>query len=471
MEPSRTTMLQSGRGSKSRLTTFLARVTIVSVAALVKTVLVVLFLLPLLLAWLWRWIQEKLKGGFRDQDKEQKDCRIPFPEDLMRRPDPCIYSQSFLTAQGVPVTWNNPDIWVARKATPNVIEPDSYHLLEKTDYIVFVQTHNASVDLALGVRVRLVYRPWSFNSPDVTPVEVDANGHEVFRIVNIPPMGSAITTFAWRTPSVGPDSSHFCLQAILSHPLDINPGNNLGQENTQVYDTDGKAARIVVPLHNPAKAAQRFTINATQYRIEEKETVELRVKYNRGRRPADPFDRVARLVPAVDANAAASPETAFVLPGLRWSKPRTLVKAKYVGVEPLRDRLRKQDVSLPPGLGFQIDDYDGGVRLDAGEVRLMNITLVPPPSAPDGQQYGINLVASDQDGRPVGGVTVLLTIAAKKPAAKRAAPKQKAAAKKPVAAAAAPKPMAPKPAAPAAPQPASRPMVQPATSTPPQPAR
>jgi hypothetical protein len=378
---------------------------------LVKAVLSLLVLLPLLLAWLWRWLQERLKSGFRDQDKEQKDCRIPFPEELMRRPDPCIYSQGYLAAQGIPVTWNNPDIWVAKKVTPNVIEPDSYHLLEKTDYIVFVQAHNASVDLALGVRVRLVYRPWSFNSPEVTPVEVDAAGHEVFRIVNIPPMGSTITTFAWRTPAVGPESSHYCLQAILSHPLDINPGNNLGQENTQVYDTDGQAARIVVPVHNLAREAQRFTITATQYRIEEKETVELRLKYNRGRRPEHLLDRVARLVPSIDANAAPSPETAFVLPGLRWSKARTLVKAKYVGMEPLRDRLRKQDVSLPPGMGIQIDDYDGGVRLDAGEARLMNITLEPPPDAPDGQQYAINLVVRDQGGWPAGGVTVLLTIA------------------------------------------------------------
>jgi hypothetical protein len=87
------------------------------------------------------------------------------------------------------------------------------------------------------------------------------------------------------------------------------------------------------------------------------------------------------------------------------------VKAKYVGMESLRDRLRKQDVSLPLGFGFHMDDYDGGVRLDAGGVRLMSITLVPPPGAPDGQRYGINLVANDQGGRLVGGVTVLLTIA------------------------------------------------------------
>jgi hypothetical protein len=62
----------------------------------------------------------------------------------MRRPDPCIYSQTYLASQGVPVTWNNPDIWMAKAATPNVIEPDSYHLEADTDYIVSVQAHNAS---------------------------------------------------------------------------------------------------------------------------------------------------------------------------------------------------------------------------------------------------------------------------------------------------------------------------------------
>ena len=86
---------------------FLRRITIVPLAAILKAVLMLLLLLPMLLAWLWRWLQERLKNGFRDQDKEQKDCHTPFPEDLMRRPDPCIYSQEYLAAQGLPVTWNS----------------------------------------------------------------------------------------------------------------------------------------------------------------------------------------------------------------------------------------------------------------------------------------------------------------------------------------------------------------------------
>jgi len=388
--------------------TFLKGATIVPIAAVVKVALLYLLLLPMLLAWLWRCLS--LKGGFRDQDKEQKDCRRPFPEDLMRRPDPCIYSQGYLEAQGFPVTWNNPDIWVARQATPNVIAPDSYHLEEKTDYIVSLQAHNASTDPAIGVRVRLVYRPWSFNSPALVPVEVDVQGHEVFRIINIPPMGSTLTTFAWRTPAVGPGSSHFCLQAILSHPMDVNVANNLGQENTQIFDTDGQAARIVVPLHNPARVAQRFTVTATEYRIEETETVELQLQYNRGRRPIDAVGRVTALVPRLNLDNAAGPDVAFAVPGFEWSKPFTVVKAKYVGMERLRERLLQQDVSLPPDFGFHIDDYDGGVVVGPGEARLLNVQLAPPPGAPNGQRFSINLAARDQAGRLAGGVTILLAI-------------------------------------------------------------
>lgn len=401
---------ETSTAPRQRASRVLVRVAASAFGALVKAVLTLALALPLLLAWLWRWLQERLKEGFRDQDKEQADCKVPFPEDLMRRPDPCIYSQWFLEAQGFPVTWDNPDIWMARKATPGVVEPDSYHLLENTDYIVSVQAHNAGTDLAVGVRVRLVYRPWSFNSPDLTPVEVDAGGHEVFRIVNIPPMGSAITTFAWHTPAVGPESSHFCLQAMLSHPMDVNPGNNLGQENTQVLDTDGQTAHLLVPLHNPARVAQRLAIAARHYRIVDDEQVELRLKYNRGRAPDSALHRLARLVPAIAVDAEPAPETALILPGLVWSNAPTPTKAKYVGLEPLRDRLRKHDDRLPAGMEVAIHDYDGGVTLAAGETRVMQIAVTPPPGAPVGAEFPINLVARDQGGRLAGGVTVLLRI-------------------------------------------------------------
>ena len=148
------------------------------VVGILRLILFIIVFLLVLLLKLWecvRWLLHT-KNLFEEEVKEEECGAVPDP--LIRRPDPCIYSQSFLMAQGLPVTWDNPDIWMAPAADPGSIEPDSYHLKDNTDYIVSVQAHNASTDPAINVKVRLVYRPWSFNSPDVTPVELDANGHD-----------------------------------------------------------------------------------------------------------------------------------------------------------------------------------------------------------------------------------------------------------------------------------------------------
>lgn len=192
--------------------------------SIVRLLFLLLVLPPAFLIKLIEWLIRLIKKKNLKEEEETKHCSPPFPEEVMRRPDPCIYCQQYLASQGIAVTWNNPDIWFAKAVTPDRIESDSYHLQDNTDYIVFVQSHNASTDLALGVKVRLLYRPWSFNSPDLLPVDVDVNGNEVIRYVNIAPMGATITKFNWHTPDLlpGETSKHICLQAHLSHPLDIN---------------------------------------------------------------------------------------------------------------------------------------------------------------------------------------------------------------------------------------------------------
>jgi len=174
----------------------------------------------------------------------------------MRRPDPCIYSQGYLEAQGFPVTWNIGYLGRPPKRRPNVIAPDSYHLEEKTDYIVFAAGAYASTDPAIGVRVRLVYPTVELQLARSRPGGGRRPGHEC----------SGSSTSAMGAPSRrshgerrgGSGMSHFCLQAILSHPMDVNVANNLGQENTQIFDTDGQAARIGRPAPNPARVAQRL---------------------------------------------------------------------------------------------------------------------------------------------------------------------------------------------------------------------
>ena len=239
-------------------------------------------------------------------EEEKEDACPPLPEAVVRRPDPCIYSQTYLQAQGLPVTWNNPDIWLAPAADPNAVEPDSYHLKADTDYIVNVRVHNAATDLALGVQVRMLFRHWSINAPDFAPVQVDALGNEVFRHVDVDPMGANVTQFRWHSPTVPPgEARHYCLQARLWHPMDINPDNNVGQENTNVYAANpghvdpGEIVKVEIPIHNTTRLAQQFRIQPSLYAIDPKPQQQLALKINRGFARMRLSARIANLMPTL----------------------------------------------------------------------------------------------------------------------------------------------------------------------------
>lgn len=369
------------------------------------------------------------------EKKKKNPCNPPFPEPVMRRPDPCIYSQTFLAAQGVPVTWDNPDIWMAKAATPQIIEPDSYHLEADTDYIVSIQAHNASTDLALGVKVRLLYRPWSFNSPDLLPVAVNANGQEVVRFVNIPGMGAAIAQFTWHTPPVpAGETAHYCLQAHLSHPLDTNLENNVGQENTNVHSANpghvapGERIQVDVPLFKFGDEAARVVFRADAYAIDAKETVELKRQVNTGRQRLSLGERIGNVLPTLvpigrvqPPPAPPGPTLGRAAPGARgggrfrlvWGRrlPHVMRRARYTGYETYKAALLARNFDLPPGMEFEaIEQTDGPILFSARAARNVAVQLQVPPQAPTGQQYSINVRAHTESGRLLGGVTFLLNV-------------------------------------------------------------
>ncbi|MEO8439900.1 MAG: hypothetical protein ABI540_06715 [Spartobacteria bacterium] len=372
--------------------------------------------------------------NFKAEEEEKDPCNPPFPEPVMRRPDPCIYSQTYLASQGVPVTWDNPDIWMAKAATPNVVEPDSYHLEDDTDYIVSVQAHNASTDLALGVKVRLLYRPWSFNSPDLLPVDVNASGQEVVRFVNIAPMGSAIAQFKWHTPSVpAGEDRHYCLQAHLSHPLDTNLENNVGQENTNVHSANpghvapGERIQVDVPLLKLGDEAARVIFRADAYAIDAKETVELKREINIGRQRFSLGERIGNVLPTLVPFGRVQPPSP-PSPTLRraasassngsgrwrlvWGRriPYRVTRARYTGHEAYKKALLARNFDLPQGMEFQATEQTNGPLLRSRETRNVSVQLRVPPQAPSGQQYSINVRAQTETGRLIGGVTFLLNV-------------------------------------------------------------
>lgn len=375
------------------------------------------------------------KKNLKEEEEEDGKCNQPLPEDITRRPDPCIYSQQYLQSQGVAVTWNNPDIWMAKASTPGVIEPDSYHLEADTDYIVSVRCHNASTDLALGVQVRLLYRPWSFNSPDLVPVQTSPSGQEVVRFANIAGMGSTIVQFNWHTPPVAPgETQHFCLQAHLSHPMDINLENNMGQENTNVHSANpghvapGEVVDVDVPLFNNGRLAKQFGFRPDAYAIDTTTVIQLELKRNTGREPWPLSKQIGSLVPrlrfadqppppppptpdtpvSIRAAAAAS----HGQPRFTFGRPRrrTVTRARYVGHERYKRQLLGQVFELPPGMTFETPGIGPTIELAPGEERNIPVRIVVPSDAENGAEYSINIRAEDDKGRLAGGVTLLLRV-------------------------------------------------------------
>jgi hypothetical protein len=402
--------------------------------ALLRLIMLIIVLILVLVLKLWHVILWLLRTNSLYPERSEEDCgRIP--EVLIRRPDPAIYSQTLLMSQGLPVTWNNPDIWVAPAANPGAIEPDSYHLKADTDYIVFVRAHNASTDAAIGTRVRLVYRPWSFNSPDVTPVETDAGGNEVFKFVDIAPMGSAIAQFSWHTPAVAPgEQQHFCLQAHLFHPLDINLANNMGQENTNVAGLNptpihpGDTFEIDVPLFNTGRRERAVDFRFDAYQIDPEDRLELRLERNPGRAHLPLRDRLGHILPTITpteterlpprepdnlARGADAPSQSLlgrVDFGTTKSTFST-AKSRYVGFDVLRERILSRDYSLPAGMEITVKDAPvTGLRLTPQQEVTPIFTVTIPGDATPGERIPVNIVAETGDGALLGGVTIFFDI-------------------------------------------------------------
>ena len=69
---------------------------------------------------------------------------------------------------------------------------------------------------------------------------------------------------AWRTP---PAAGHYCLQVELVWPDDAEPGNNLGQHNTDVKALNSPHAMFRFPARNDGAAARLLRLVADAYEI------------------------------------------------------------------------------------------------------------------------------------------------------------------------------------------------------------
>jgi hypothetical protein len=142
-----------------------------------------ILLLLLLLLLLWRILLLLLGKGWRGNKPPRESCPDDIPPHVRRKPDPCLYSQAFLLAQGLPVTWDNPDITLTETdGTPvssSQLQPDH-------DYLVHGRIWNASFNPALGVEVRCTVRNWGLGG-DWLVVQINPDGTEHVELLIIAP--------------------------------------------------------------------------------------------------------------------------------------------------------------------------------------------------------------------------------------------------------------------------------------------
>ena len=182
-------------------------------------------------------------------------CQV-IPPQIYKRPDPLIYSQYYLMALGLAVTWDNPDIELRRNGVPvssSEIEPDS-------DYEIVARIWNGSTEApAVGMPVDFSYLDFGIGTARI-PI-----GRKT---VDLPVRGApghpAFASIIWHTPTA---SGHYCLLVQLIWTDDANPNNNLGQENILVRPLNSARAQFRFPVRNATDRPRDLVLEADTYGI------------------------------------------------------------------------------------------------------------------------------------------------------------------------------------------------------------
>jgi hypothetical protein len=357
---------------------------IVSLAALFAAiVLSVLFdslrALVDLVRRLWDVIERclvRLRLSHSRKNRDPGNCStIKRPE--FKRPDPLIYSQSYLMSLGLGVTWDNPDITletVARPLDPNAppnpaLTVPSSSLAPDTEYDVVARIWNGSTSApVVGLPVKFTVHGFGIG------VAQQAIGAATANLgVKGGPNCPAFARTRWRTPNV---AGHFCIQVLLDWFDDLNPANNLGQENTNV-GTAQSPAQFTFLLGNPGPERQTFRFEVDSYAIPEPESCQVVDR----RREREERDRERRRLEMHRAPVVAGRPETF---------PAPQIPSRHL----------RRNHPLPTGWTVAFDPQ--APTVGPGDEIKVSVT-VTPPDAFAGRQP-VNVSAFDAFGL-AGGVT------------------------------------------------------------------
>jgi hypothetical protein len=299
----------------------------------------------------------------RDRNRSPYPC-VPINRPEMLRPDPLIYSQYFLMAQGCHVTWDNPDIVL--KKDGKVVSSSS--LEKNTPYEVVAQIWNAS--FSCPVVSMPVY--FSFLKFGVGTVSVPIGKKHVDLGVKGGPGCPAFVSMEWITPR---EEGHYCLQVHLAPADDLNFDNNLGQENTNV-GTAHSPANFEFHLRNASRTEEQFRFKVDAYTIPAPDPCERREEVPASRRRED--------WPRVD----------FQQQGFRPRAPlnQSRIQRHLLGSHP-----------LPPG--WEVTISPPAPLLAPGDEIPVEVVIFPPDDFHGSRAINVN--AFNRDGL-AGGVTLIV---------------------------------------------------------------
>lgn len=288
--------------------------------------------------------RRKLLHG--DRNATNKGCG-PIDHPSFHRADPLIYSQSYLLKLGLAVTWDNPDIVVLR----NGVAVQETALLPNTEYEIEATIWNNSFETPVaGMKVDFAFFSFGAGGATLTPIGST--------LVNVGVKGGsghpAQTRMKWITPGAG----HFCIQVSFKWPDDLNPGNNVGQNNVDV----------IVPQ---SPAASRFTLRNAGLRADHFH-----------------FEVDSYALPAQPDCPARKDETQTI--DRKWKR--------------VREAHEKAAFPIPAGWHVAIDPAE--IVLQPDEATEIQVTIEPPVDFAGGQRFNVN--ALTRSGKYAGGVTLIV---------------------------------------------------------------
>jgi hypothetical protein len=280
-----------------------------------------------------------------DKDSPNEGCGV-IKHPSFHRPDPLIYSQKYLLSLGLAVTYDNPDIVLLRNG---VIVSES-DLLPNTEYEIRATIWNNSFDApVVGLPVDFSFMSFGAGTV-ITAIGSTAVNLGVKGGANHP----AFANVKWTTPPAG----HYCLLVELKWADDVNPNNNLGQNNLNVVAAQSPAT-FTFEVRNDTDKNRVYTFPVDTYTLSD---------------PKDCPEKIQRRDNAT-----------------RWKE-----------IQALHNRNNYQ---VPPDWTVGINPPQ--VSLNPGDDAQIEVKITPPASFTGEKAFNVHALM--ENGVFAGGVTVYVT--------------------------------------------------------------